>query len=51
LNIIERGLISAPGKLLSAGTASASSRKPLCGVFGHVLFPQESIALRFNQLR
>src|SRR5699024_318471 len=27
---------------LSAGTALASSRKPLCGVFGHALFPQES---------
>ena len=26
--------------MLSAGTASASSRKPLCGVFRHVLFPQ-----------
>src|SRR5699024_1734305 len=26
--------------MLSAGTASVSSRKPLCGVFGHVLFPQ-----------
>jgi len=23
--------------MLSAGTALASSRKPLCGVFGHVL--------------
>jgi len=34
------------GQLLSAGTASASSRKPLSGVFGHVLFPQESTALR-----
>src|SRR5699024_4164136 len=28
------------GWMLSAGTASVSSRKPLCGVFGHVLFPQ-----------
>src|SRR5699024_12862215 len=27
---------------LSAGTASASSRNPLYGVFRHVLFPQES---------
>src|SRR5690625_617027 len=27
--------------LLSAGTASASSRNPLCGVFRHVLFPQD----------
>src|SRR5690625_334935 len=27
--------------MLSAGTAVASSRKPLCGVFGHVLFPQD----------
>src|SRR5690625_312235 len=26
--------------MLSAGTASVSSRKPLCGGFGHVLFPQ-----------
>src|SRR5690625_3804967 len=29
------------GPLLSAGTASASSRNPLCGVFRHVLFPQD----------
>src|SRR5699024_4311785 len=28
------------GPMLSAGTASASSRKPLCGVFRHVLFPR-----------
>src|SRR5699024_11014459 len=34
------------GPLLSAGTASASSRSPLCGVFRHVLFPQESTVLR-----
>src|SRR5699024_4506659 len=27
--------------MLSAGTALASSRKPPCGVFGHVLFPQD----------
>jgi len=26
--------------MLSAGMASASSRKPLCGVFGLMLFPQ-----------
>src|SRR5699024_11319916 len=35
---------------LSAGTASASSRKPLCGVFGLVLFPQESVDFRSSQL-
>src|SRR5690625_5205054 len=29
-------------RTLSAGTASASSRNPLCGVFRHVLFPLES---------
>src|SRR5699024_2252937 len=29
------------GRVLSAGTASASSRKPLSGVFRHVLFPQD----------
>src|SRR5690625_4933559 len=29
------------GPLLSADTASASSRNPLCGVFRHVLFPQD----------
>src|SRR5699024_2212830 len=27
--------------MLSAGTALASSRRPLCGIFGHVLFPQD----------
>src|SRR5699024_2217258 len=37
------------GPLLSAGTASASSRSPLCGVFRHVLFPQESTVLRSKQ--
>src|SRR5699024_7781434 len=37
------------GPLLSAGTASASSRNPLCGVFRHVLFPQESTVLRSKQ--
>ena|SRR5690625_2113536 len=34
------------GPLRSAGTAPASSRSPLCGVFRHVLFPQESTVLR-----
>src|SRR5699024_4650593 len=29
------------GRMLSAGTALASSRRPLCGIFGHVLFPQD----------
>src|SRR5690625_7548581 len=29
------------GRMLSAGTASASSRNPLSGVFRDVLFPQE----------
>src|SRR5699024_6787143 len=41
-----RGFIFRCGPLLSAGTASASSRNPLCGVFRHVLFPQESTVLR-----
>src|SRR5690625_5495883 len=39
------------GPLLSAGTASASSRNPLCGVFRHVLFPQESTVLRSKHHR
>src|SRR5699024_11145775 len=40
-----RGFVFRCGPLLSAGTASASSRNPLCGVFRHVLFPQESTLL------
>ena len=32
------------GQKLSAGMASASSRRPLCGVFGLMLFPQESLS-------
>src|SRR5699024_391711 len=40
------GFVFRCGPLLSAGTASASSRNPLCGVFRHVLFPQESTVLR-----
>src|SRR5690625_1228958 len=43
------GFVFRCGPLLSAGTASASSRNPLCGVFRHVLFPQESTVLRSKQ--
>src|SRR5699024_1464595 len=44
-----RGFVFRCGPLLAAGTASASSRNPLCGVFRHVLFPQESTVLRSKQ--
>src|SRR5690625_988695 len=43
------GFVFRCGPLLSAGTASASSRNPLCGVFRHVLFPQVSTVLRSKQ--
>jgi len=44
-------LISAPGKLLSAGNASASSEENrFLRDLQQLLFPQESIALRSNQL-
>src|SRR5690625_4575102 len=36
-----RGFVFRCGSLLSAGTASASSRNPLCGVFRKPLFPQD----------
>src|SRR5699024_11095092 len=41
-----RWIVFRCGPLLSAGTASASSRNTLCGGFRHVLFPQESTLLR-----
>jgi len=44
-----RWIVFRCGPLLSAGTASASSRNPLCGGFRHVLFPQESTVLRSKQ--
>src|SRR5699024_8918582 len=43
------GFVFRCGPLLSAGTASASSRNPLCVVFRHVLFPQESTVIRSKE--
>src|SRR5699024_3417373 len=43
-----RWFVFRSGPLLSTGTASASSRNPLCWVFRPVLFPQESTVLRFK---
>src|SRR5699024_10323563 len=40
------GFVFLCGPLLSAGTASSSSRNPLYGVFRHVLLRQESTVIR-----